>query len=50
MKYTVDSTVFDLSPDIQFGILVGKDLKNSVTTTEDEQRLRDAEALMRRRY
>ena len=47
MKYTIDSLVFKLNPDIKFGILVGNNIKNTVTTPEDEERLRIAEAIMR---
>lgn len=47
MKYSIDTKVFDLNPDIKFGILIGKNLKNSVTSSEDEKRLRDAEEKMR---
>jgi len=47
MKYTIDSSVFKLNPDIKFGILVGNNIKNTVTTPEDEERLRIAEAIMR---
>ena len=47
MKYTVDKSVFELNPDIKFGILVGNDIKNSDTRPEDEERLRKAEAKMR---
>ncbi|MFA9424425.1 MAG: B3/4 domain-containing protein, partial [Sedimentibacter sp.] len=39
--------VFDLNPNIKFGILVGKDIVNSETTAEDEERLRKAENKMR---
>lgn len=47
MHYTVDKSVFDLSPDIKFGILIGKNLKNSETSPEDEARLRNAENRLR---
>lgn len=47
MRYTVDTQVFDINPNIKFGILIGKNIKNSETTTDDEGRLRDAEKRMR---
>ncbi len=47
MRYTVDTSVFDMNPNIKFGILVGKNIKNSETMTDDESRLRDAENRMR---
>lgn len=50
MLYTVDKAVFDLNQDIICGILIGKDLKISDTTEDDEKRLRDAENKMREKY
>jgi len=47
MKYSIDTKIFNLNPDIKFGILIGKNLKNSVTSIEDEKKLRDAEEKMR---
>lgn len=47
MKYTVDKSVFELNPEIKFGILIGHDLKNSETKSNDEKRLRSAETKMR---
>ena len=47
MKYSVDKLVFDINPDLKFGIIIGKGLKNSETTAEDEARLRAAEDNMR---
>ncbi|WP_326907988.1 B3/B4 domain-containing protein [Sedimentibacter sp. MB31-C6] len=47
MKYTVDKSVFELNPDMKFGILIGNNIKNSKTTLEDEERLRKAEIKMR---
>lgn len=47
MRYTVEPSVFEMNPNIRFGILIGKDLKNSETTSEDRIRLRDAEKRMR---
>jgi DNA/RNA-binding domain of Phe-tRNA-synthetase-like protein len=47
MRYTVYPEVFQLNPQLQFGILIGKDLKNSVSSSEDTARLRAAENLIR---
>jgi DNA/RNA-binding domain of Phe-tRNA-synthetase-like protein len=50
MLYTVDKAVFDLNQDIICGILIGKNLKISHTTEDDEKRLRDAENKMRENF
>lgn len=47
MKYTVDNTVFEINPDLRFGIIIGEGIKNSETTPVDEARLRSAEEKMR---
>lgn len=47
MKYTIDKSVFELNPEIKFGILIGNNIKNSDTTPDDEERLRKAENRMR---
>lgn len=47
MKYTIDKSIFELNPNIKFGILIGNNIKNSDTREEDEERLRNAEAKMR---
>jgi len=47
MRYTVEAEVFALNPQLHFGILVGKGLKNSESETEDIKRLRDAEGHVR---
>ena len=47
MKYTIDKSVFELNPEIKFGILIGNNLKNSGTTPDDEKRLRKAENKMK---
>lgn len=46
MKYSVYKEVFDINPDIKFGILIGKNIKNSMTFADDEERLRNAEKKM----
>ena len=48
MRYTVDEAVFEINPEIKFGILVGSNIKNSETSAEDEKRLREAEENMRK--
>lgn len=50
MRYTVDTSVFNVNPNVKFGILIGRDIKNSVTMTKDEERLRDAEQRMRETF
>jgi len=50
MRYTVDTSVFDINPNIKFGILIGKNIKNSETMADDEGRLRDAEKRMRETF
>lgn len=47
MKYTIDKSIFELKPNIKFGIIVGHNIVNSETSAEDEQRLRNAENKMR---
>ncbi len=47
MKYTIDKSVFELNPNIKFGILIGNEMKNSATSQDDEERLRKAESKMR---
>lgn len=47
MKYTVNKSVFDLNPNIKFGIIIGHNIQNSETTPEDRERLSKAEAKMR---
>jgi DNA/RNA-binding domain of Phe-tRNA-synthetase-like protein len=43
MKYSVDNFVFEKNPDVCFGIIVGKNLKNSATTEEDSLMLENSE-------
>lgn len=50
MKYTVHSEIFNLEPTIKFGILIGKNIRNSPTSAEDEARLRQAELRMQELY
>jgi DNA/RNA-binding domain of Phe-tRNA-synthetase-like protein len=47
MRYSVDASVFEINPNIKFGILIGKNIKNSATMSNDEGRLRAAEKRMR---
>lgn len=50
MRYFVNTSVFDINPSIKFGILIGKNIKNSETTPADEGRLRQAENRMRENF
>lgn len=50
MRYSVDTSVFEINPDIKFGILIGRAIKNSETTPNDQARLREAEKRMRENY
>ena len=43
MKYTVNSGVFELNPDLCFGIIVAKGVSNKETSSEETKRLRTAE-------
>jgi len=43
MKYTVNPEVFELNPDLCFGIIVARRVRNSQTTAEETERLRNAE-------
>ncbi|MHB1391693.1 MAG: B3/B4 domain-containing protein [Clostridia bacterium] len=47
MHYNVTTEVFALNPQLHFGILVGKGLKNSESKAEDAERLRAAENKVR---
>ncbi|MDF2891451.1 MAG: hypothetical protein K0R80_1818 [Clostridia bacterium] len=40
MRYTVSPEVFELSPELKFGILIGKGLQNTPSSLEDTARLR----------
>ena len=43
MKYTVQSEVFALNPELCFGIIVARGIQNSATSAEETERLRNAE-------
>lgn len=47
MKYRVDDWVFDKNPNVCFGIIIGKGLKNSKTTDADSSLLAEAETSIR---
>lgn len=47
MKYSIDKSVFELNPQIKFGIIVGHDIRNSDTNENDVERLRSAEVKMK---
>lgn len=50
MRYSVDMSILKINPNIKFGILVGRDIKNSETMPNDHARLREAEKKMREIY
>ena len=43
MKYTVKPEVFDLNPDLCFGIIVARGIRNKETSPDETERLRNAE-------
>jgi DNA/RNA-binding domain of Phe-tRNA-synthetase-like protein len=43
MKYTVKPEVFELNPDLCFGIIVARGVRNKETSAEETKRLRNAE-------
>lgn len=43
MKYTVQPEVFQLNPDLRFGIIIARGLKNEETSADETVRLRKAE-------
>lgn len=47
MRYLVKPEVFEINPQLHFGIIVGKELKNSEARPEDTERLRAAEDKVR---
>ena len=47
MRYTINPEVFALNPQLHFGILVGKGLKNTESKSADTLRLRTAENSVR---
>ncbi len=47
MKYSVQPYVFDKNPNVLFGIIVGHNLNNSITTQEDSSQLTQAEEELR---
>ncbi len=47
MLYTVKPEVFAINPQLYFGILIGKELKNTESNPEDTTRLRSAENYIR---
>ncbi|HHZ02364.1 MAG TPA: hypothetical protein GX396_05430 [Tissierellia bacterium] len=48
MKYTVKPEVFELSENLCFGIIVARGLKNTETSDEEIERLRNAEEKVRK--
>ncbi|SMP60545.1 B3/B4 domain-containing protein [Anoxynatronum buryatiense] len=47
MRYQVMPPVFQLEPQLKFGIVIGKNLQNGETSATDLERLREAEASAR---
>lgn len=47
MKYTVTPEVFELNPDLRFGIIVARGMRNSATSAVETERLRNAEQRVR---
>jgi len=47
MNYTVFPWIFEVNPEVRFGIVVGRGLKNGPTSAEDEKMLAVAEAGLR---
>lgn len=47
MRYSIDSWVFEKNPNICFGIIVGKDLKNTPTSDIDSDTLKVSEEHLR---
>lgn len=47
MRYSVEKEVFELDPQLRFGILVGRGLVNTGSKTSDTERLRTAEGKAR---
>jgi len=43
MKYTVKPEVFELNPNLRFGIIIAKELTNTETSPQETERLRNAE-------
>jgi len=49
MKYSIQPYIFQKNPDVCFGLVIGKGLKNSNTTEEDSARLSESESSVRER-
>lgn len=49
MKYSVDPEVFKLNPEIEFGIIIGKNLTVSESTEADQRALLSAQEAMRQK-
>jgi DNA/RNA-binding domain of Phe-tRNA-synthetase-like protein len=47
MKYSIAPFIFEKNPDVCFGIVIGKGLKNTDTLEADSQRLADSEGLVK---
>jgi DNA/RNA-binding domain of Phe-tRNA-synthetase-like protein len=47
MKYTISPEVFGLNPNLCFGIIIAKEIKNTETSPQETERLRNAEKNVR---
>ncbi|MBF7096272.1 B3/B4 domain-containing protein [Alkalibacter mobilis] len=47
MKYTVEPKIFELNPELQFGIIIGRGLNNGESSDSDAQQLKEAENKVR---
>lgn len=48
MKYTIKPEVFELNPNLRFGIIIAKELTNTETLPKETERLRNAEENVRK--
>lgn len=49
MKYSIAPFIFEKNPDVCFGIIIGKGLKNTITSEADSQRLEESENFLKSR-
>ncbi len=50
MRYSVDKKIFEICPEIQFGILIAHGITNRNSNTEDVEAVRKAEESLRSQY
>jgi DNA/RNA-binding domain of Phe-tRNA-synthetase-like protein len=48
MKYTINPEVFGLNPNLRFGIIIAKGITNTETSSQETERLRNAEKNVRK--